>query len=152
MPGRIVADLKEYRFAIAGLLVYSMITRLIFHAFCPMVIVTGLPCPGCGLNRAVLFLLRGEFARSFALHPLAALWLALIFWFLAGRYVAGRRVSRGFMVCLGIVAAATLVLYGYRMLWLFPDYPPASYTGGSLCERLFPEYRQEVLAFFRLFR
>jgi hypothetical protein len=40
--------------------------------------VTGIPCPGCGMTRAVLCLLRGELAEALRLHamviPAAAAW------------------------------------------------------------------------------
>jgi hypothetical protein len=29
------------------------------------------PCPGCGMTRAALALLRGDFGRAFSFHPLA---------------------------------------------------------------------------------
>lgn len=149
---RMAADLKEYRCGVMALLAYGMISRLAFHAFCPMVILTGLPCPGCGLSRAVWYLLTGRFARSFALHPLAPLWLALIIVFAVNRYVAGRGVTKRYMICVGIVAGATLLLYGYRMLFVFPGRPPASYTGRNLMERAVPGYRRKVLSLFGLFR
>jgi len=146
---RLERDIIEYRFAVGALIVYYVLTRLLFHAFCPMVILTGLPCPGCGLNRAFWLLLSGQFYRSFSLHPMGIFWLLLILYFMFERYVAGRSMSKGFRVCLILVAAATLCLYGYRMATLFPDRPPMSYTGRNLMERLIPGYRETIFSVTR---
>jgi hypothetical protein len=40
---------------------------------CPMASSFGVPCPGCGLTRATLALLRGDFAEALHFHPLV--WL-----------------------------------------------------------------------------
>jgi len=37
---------------------------------CPFALVTGFPCPGCGLSRASLALLSGDPVRAFHFHPL----------------------------------------------------------------------------------
>jgi hypothetical protein len=37
---------------------------------CPTAALLGLPCPGCGLTRATLALLRGDAQTAFALHPM----------------------------------------------------------------------------------
>lgn len=39
--------------------------------FCPSRLLLGLPCPGCGMTRAVAALLRGDLAGAFILHPWA---------------------------------------------------------------------------------
>lgn len=50
--------------------------------FCTFKLFTGLDCPGCGLTRAVVFALNGQFYQSYLLHlwgiPLAALILIQI--------------------------------------------------------------------------
>ncbi len=37
---------------------------------CPTAGLTGYPCPGCGLTRAALAVVRGDFATALAFHPL----------------------------------------------------------------------------------
>ena len=42
---------------------------------CPILAATGVPCPGCGLTRATMQLLRGDFAQSFHTHAFAPIFL-----------------------------------------------------------------------------
>jgi hypothetical protein len=67
---------------------------------CPFRLLTGLPCPGCGMGHAVVFALRGDFSASFAAHPLGlpllALWTAWLAWG-ALNLARGREFSAGFL-------------------------------------------------------
>src|SRR4051812_14423957 len=40
---------------------------------CPFALLTGQPCPGCGLTRATLALLRGDLGDAVRFHPLSVL-------------------------------------------------------------------------------
>lgn len=42
---------------------------------CPILAATGIPCPGCGLTRASMQLIRGDFAGSFHTHAFAPVFL-----------------------------------------------------------------------------
>ena len=44
---------------------------------CPIALLTGTACPGCGMSRAMAWLLRGEWDRSVGYHPLAPLVLVI---------------------------------------------------------------------------
>ncbi len=44
---------------------------------CPFHTVTGLPCPGCGLSRALLSLASGDWAAALRFHPFTPYFLAL---------------------------------------------------------------------------
>lgn len=37
---------------------------------CPFKAITGIPCPGCGMTRAVLHACKGDFREAFRYHPL----------------------------------------------------------------------------------
>jgi len=54
---------------------------------CPFKYITGIDCPGCGFQRAVVQLLKGNFAQSWALYPgaIPLMILAVIYW-LDNRY------------------------------------------------------------------
>lgn len=78
---------------------------------CPIRWLTGIPCPGCGLSRAYLALLRGDLAGAFAFHPLfwAVPVLILAVLWRGGR---GKRAARFIVFSLG---AAFLLVYIWRL-------------------------------------
>ena len=47
---------------------------------CPLLLLTGLQCPACGLTRAAAALLHGDFAAAFGHHVLWPLWAGYILW------------------------------------------------------------------------
>lgn len=45
---------------------------------CPILAATGVPCPGCGLTRATIQLLHGDFSASLQTHAFAPFFLAAL--------------------------------------------------------------------------
>lgn len=133
---RLWKDLKNFRFAILALIVYNMFARSVFHAFCPQLILTGFPCAGCGMTRAVWYILTGRVVRGMRLNPAAPLWILFLGWFFANRYLKGVRSKRT-MLWLGVVCAATLAVYLFRMINCFPGEPPMVYYGNNILRRIF---------------
>ena len=80
---------------------------------CPVRILTGHLCPGCGMGHSVVGALRGDFSGSFAHHPLGlpllALWTAWLVWGGVNLY-RGRQFSEGFLPKLRRPAFAWAVL------------------------------------------
>jgi hypothetical protein len=59
-------------FAVIGILVYSYYNPSDFNIFpkCPVFVLTGLKCPGCGSQRAFYNLLHGNIADAFSYNQL----------------------------------------------------------------------------------
>lgn len=136
---RICRDIRDFRGAILALVLYNVAARIVFHAFCPQLILTGFPCAGCGMTRAVFFILTGRFARGMRLNPAAPLWLLFLGWFFINRYLRGVRPKR-MTLWLGLVCAATLAVYLYRMINCFPGEPPMVYYRDNILRRIFAAF------------
>lgn len=52
---------------------------------CPTATIFHFPCPGCGLSRATMALLRGDFAVAFRIHPAVFIVLPVL-----GLYMLGQ--------------------------------------------------------------
>lgn len=141
--GRIKQDVRQHGAGVLAAVVMYFVMHALFGAFCPSVIVTGFPCPGCGMTRAVLYLLKGQFLRSWALNPAAGLWVLWALWFAFERYIRGRK-CRGLTWALTGIALFMITVYIVRMIRYFPDKPPYVYTGNNLFSRIIPGYRDII--------
>ncbi len=140
---RIWADVRVWwKFGVVFLL-YDLLANVWFGAFCPSVIVAGLPCPGCGMTRAVFYFATGRFERGWQMNPLGILWLLLALYFCVMRYGFGKK-PKGLWQMAGIVIGLMILVYLYRMYRYFPGEPPLCYTPGNLLERLIPGYEDGV--------
>ena len=61
---------------------------------CPLFALTGIPCPTCGITRAVRLALHGEFAAATRMHPLWFVVVPACVAVLVGEMVAYAREGR----------------------------------------------------------
>lgn len=141
---RIKKDFQDFWMAAVAIGIYTVLVNIIFHAFCPMVIVTGLPCPGCGMTRSVFYLLTGHVSESIYIHPMGIVVICLFLYFVWNRYVIGRK-PKGMMALIVIALVALIAFYIWRMYLYFPERVPYVYTDGNILERIFPYYYKEIL-------
>ena len=139
--GRIGRDVKNFWPAALGLFIYIIISNVLFDAFCPMLAVTGIPCPGCGMSRAIVYLITGHPAKSLDMHPLAPLSLILLLYIGWNRYIISRK-AKELPVLIGIGVVLLLVCYVFRMYYLFPYRQPLVYMEDNLLSRTLPFYKQ----------
>lgn len=77
------------RSLVVGLILAAIgVVTLLEVALCPMAVITGIPCPGCGMTRATLAAVHGDFATSFRFHPLGMIIVPLF-----ALYVAAHALS-----------------------------------------------------------
>ena len=101
---------------------------------CPFRLVTGHPCPGCGLTHAALCLARGDIVGSLRAH---ALLLPTLFTIAFAFNILRINMLQHFFrhpAWLGGLAAAFVVYYGVRMALWFPGEPPMHVDSANLME------------------
>lgn len=96
---------------------------------CPFLHVMGLPCPGCGLSRAIAALLHGDWRTSLELHAFAPVFVMAVLLVVLAT-ILPQKQRTNFMRKLEIVERRTgitaivlvsLVLYWLVRLLIFPE-------------------------------
>lgn len=137
---RIWKDIRQTGWILLAIFAYYLISKRMLGAFCPMVLLTGLPCPGCGLTRAFLYVITGEFARAWYMNPSIYLWIVLLIYIGINRYILGKP-AKHWPKIMAVIFVVMVGRYIYGMIFWYPDRPPLAYTGGNLFESYFPGYR-----------
>ena len=136
---RIVSDIRRNAAFLIIIISLWITLNLTFHHFCPLVMLCGFPCPGCGITRAVLAFLSLHPLKAFAYNPTYPLWIGITIAALWLRYVQGSSLKK-LHLPLMLIALATLAVYIYRIIFLFPSNPPMTYVHDNLLAHIFKSY------------
>ena len=130
--------LRRNRIPFFLIAVYLPAAFFVSGTTCLLKSTIGLPCPGCGLTRAVLLALQGDFSAAFHAHPLFPLAILVLAVVPAVLLVRPRLLNTRASFIAGLVILILFVLvYIIRMIQGFPDTPPMDYNADSLMGRLF---------------
>lgn len=143
VTGRFAADVKQYGAAVAAVVLYMLVTRLVFHAFCPLVIFCGVPCPGCGVTRAAGLFLTGRWAAAWQMNPMIFPIAAAAVYFGWNRYIIGRRAA-GIKAIVVSLLILMIAVYGVRMYLYYPNRVPCIYTEDNMLAHIWETYRKTV--------
>lgn len=133
-PWKIILKYKYLILVIMGYLAYFMI----FHngeSNCIVKRSIGIPCPGCGMTRALAYLLKFNFKEAFFYHPLVYLLPFLILIFLYQDTKAIYKLAHSKFLIIGVITLFLLV-YVIRMVLYFPDVEPMNYYQDSIIAKL----------------
>ncbi|MFV0363992.1 MAG: DUF2752 domain-containing protein [Suipraeoptans sp.] len=94
---------------------------------CPFALVTGYPCPGCGMTRAFKLLFHFKFVAAFKMHlfvyPIIIFFIAMIIY----RYFLNRKQPMWIYNVLIFGLIMMIMFYIYRMIAYFPNTPPMTF-------------------------
>lgn len=128
---RLQNDIRQYAFPVLAALAVWSLTHLFFDHFCPVILLTGYPCPGCGLTRAFVSLAKLDIPSAIQYNPSVFLWAPLILAAIYKRYISGESLKSLF-IPLTVVCVITIGIYIWRMIFRFPGTPPMVYEPRNL--------------------
>lgn len=130
LPHRIGQDFLRIRFPLILTAVYFSAASLLTGEICPLRILTGLPCPGCGLTRAGLLVLTGHWGNAAQMNLTIFLWIPSLICLFLEHYLfpSVKKYAIAFLI---VTCILTLIYYTVRMALYFPD-PPLAYSDENL--------------------
>lgn len=125
-------DIKSAKWAIMLVIACFVFLKKVLHSLCPVVLITGFPCPGCGLTRAGFKVLRFDFAGAWRIHPFIFAIMILAVVYAVERYVYCKKKMNVTKWCAIVVVFGMVLFYVWRMHHMFPDVPPMTYYHRNL--------------------
>ncbi|MBR4759126.1 MAG: DUF2752 domain-containing protein [Lachnospiraceae bacterium] len=116
-------DIRENLPAFIAIAGYILIFQLFFHTICPMQLMFGLPCPGCGLTRAAILLCKGDIYGAFKMHPFIFALIALALYWGIYRYILQKKPKLILHFSIAVFAGM-VIFYIFRMIMYYPDTQP----------------------------
>ena len=79
----------------------------------------GIDCIGCGIQRSIVFLLKGQFENAFYMFP--AIYTTLLFFLSVGLFVVDKKHNyQKIVITLAIVNAIIMIIsYVYKMKFIY---------------------------------
>lgn len=110
----VIYDVRDNMTGIIIAILYLVIMGVCFKTLCPFSFLFGFPCPGCGLTRAGIALLRGDIRAALDYNPAIMAWGVMFLYWFCNRYVKRERKKTTVVLLIG-VCVFTFGVYFYRL-------------------------------------
>lgn len=90
--------------------------------------IVGIPCPSCGISRAILSFLNGDFAIAFKYHPL--FWMPFVIILII---ILNKKYYKEILIGAIIIFS---IVYIVRIFFLFPSVEPMKYNEKAIFNKL----------------
>ena len=74
--------IKNHILTFTILILIIIISNYLFDYYCPSMVIFGIPCPACGISRAIYLLLQLKFVEAFKMNPSIYMAIPLILLYL----------------------------------------------------------------------
>lgn len=126
-------DIIKYFPLIISIASACTLSQLIFHKICPFAIFAGIPCPGCGITRAFICLIKLQLKDAFFMNPCIFMWVPVIIILFINRYLLNSKLSpqtvNRLLIITGILS---IITYLIRMFTMYPDTEPMTYYQNNI--------------------
>ncbi len=113
-------DMKAYYNGVLLAGIYIIVANLLFGNMCPCVLLTGFPCPACGLTKAGFYVMTLQLHKAWIMNPAIYAVGMFLLYFIICRYVLGKSVFGWKWILWGMIILL-MVVYLYRIASYFPE-------------------------------
>lgn len=108
---------KKYKteiFIICGIVALYTVLSVIGIPTCPSKVLLGIPCPGCGISRALMSAIQLDFASAFEYNPL---WILVPVALIAITVLSVYDKNRAVEIIVIVFFVIAIAIYIYRMIF-----------------------------------
>lgn len=139
--GLLKKDIKVGGPVLLVIIFLIIVSEIIMGKICPVRMILGIPCPGCGVTRAFVLVLKGYFYEATVMHPIWILLVILAVAFMIARYFVedeeqSQKLIKILKKCFLAVIAFSIIFYVYRMIYWFPNRAPMEYDENNLIKNI----------------
>lgn len=128
---RIIKDFIHFIPGIILCIAAFAVLNYLFNTVCYFRVLFGIPCPFCGITRALKLFMAGHIIKSIKMHPLLIFVIIGFIYYLFEKYF-NNNSCKGLKVYVILTMSLFLIVYFIRMKLYFPYKEPMTYYKHNL--------------------